>query len=199
MIRCLSFTLALLLCVTPLTAQQDEQLRARFDAAGYREIAGLLDSARALGLPAGPLASKALEGAAKRAPVPMILAAMRNLTRQLSEAQGELGRSAGAGELEAGAIALRAGVPRDGLARLRAAAPATDLTVALTVATDLTAHGVPPAEAAAAVETVARRGGRDPAFEALRSRVIYDVGRGLAPGTSAAQRARTLDIPRSAP
>jgi hypothetical protein len=199
--RCLLLVaLAGTLALAPgVAAQSAEALRGRLDPASFAQVSALIDSAVATGAPLAPLVSKALEGSAKQAPTSAILAALRSLATQLRAARELLGTSALPAELEATAIALRSGVPRERIARLRSSWPDQPLTVALTVAADLVARGVPPADAIGAIETVAGRGGRDPAFEALRTRVVYDVGRGISPAASAAKRSQTVDINRGEP
>ena len=71
----------------------------------------------------------------------------------------------------AGAASLRAGVPAASLRELRATSPSQPLAVPLAVLTDLIARGIPMSTAEASVMAVARDGGRDADFLALRRRM----------------------------
>src|SRR6184192_3744536 len=107
--------LAALVAVT--AAAQDRQGRQvrndprleRLDAEARPLVAGVIDSARAAGLPTEPLVQRALEGATKGAPDTLIVSAVRRLAADRGRARAALGASATPPELEAGAAALRAG------------------------------------------------------------------------------------------
>ena len=75
----------------------------------------------------------------------------------------------------AGAASLRAGVPAASLRELRATRPDQPLAVPLAVLTDLIARGIPMSTAEASVMAVARDGGRDADFLALRRRLEGDA------------------------
>ena len=162
------------------------------DPATSAEVAKILDAARADGLPTGPLKSKALEGAAKGSPPARIVAVVRAHAGALAEARAALGASSGDAELEAGAVALLAGVPSDSLARLRAARPGRSIVVPLVVMADLIARRVPPTAAATSVLLASRAGVADPELLRMRSRVERDIASGTAPASAAESRARWL-------
>ncbi|HEU4563893.1 MAG TPA: hypothetical protein VFS05_04550 [Gemmatimonadaceae bacterium] len=185
-----------LLALAPALAAQDARLAARLDARTRAAVAAVVDSARAAGLPAEPLVDKALEGASKRAPGARIVAAVRALAGELATARAALGAGASDAELVAAAGALHAGTTAGALSRLRAVRPREPLTVPLGVVTDLAARGVPADSAAAVVLTVARTGGRDDDFLALRRDVEQAIGSGVPPAAAAA-RARGLPFDRT--
>jgi hypothetical protein len=164
------------------TAAQDPRLD-RLDSATHAAVVALIDSARAAGLPAEPLVDRALEGATKRAPGELIVAAVRRLARQLGRARQVLGPGASTPELEAGAAALRAGADSAVLATLRQSRPRRPLTVPLALLADLVASGVPADTAATAVLALA--GVEDEDLIQFRRSVEHDIALGVLPGTAA--------------
>src|SRR5437588_808014 len=135
----------------PASAQSDPELRlARLDAPTRVAVAAVVDSARKNRLPTEPLVDKALEGAKKGADGARIITAVRGLFSELRTARLALGTGATTDEINAGANALHAGLPKRSLAQLRGAAQhagRTRVTLPLTVATDLVARDVPVAVA----------------------------------------------------
>lgn len=168
----------------------------RVDAATAAQVQAQLDSAVADGLPTTPLVSKTLEGAAKRAPSAGIIGAVRTLRVQMGTARLALGTAATADEIEAGALALRAGLTGDRLARYRSARPEGSVAFALAVTVDLIARGVPAADAAEAISRASSTR-RDTDLAILRDRVLYDIGRGTAPAASLQSRTSALLKPTS--
>jgi hypothetical protein len=155
-------------------------------------VAGLIDSARAAGLPAEPLVNRALEGASKGAPAPLILQAVRRLATELGHARDALGPAAGTVELAAAADALRAGASADVLRRLRDALGIRRLAVPLGVTADLASRGVPADTAATLVITLARSV-EDAQLLALERDVERDIALGAPPLAAAAGRLATTD------
>jgi hypothetical protein len=167
---------------------QDARLD-RLDPDTRAAVAALIDSARQAGLPPEALIDRALEGAAKRAPAPRIIAAVTTLLADLRSARAALGAAATAPELEAGASAIHLGVPSASLMRLRAVRSRQPLTIALSVMADLTARGVPADSAAAAVLALAGSL-RDDQFLAFRRNVERDIELGAPPAAAAAASVR---------
>ena len=182
----LTATLATLLVAR--AAAQDPRLE-RLDTVTRTAVAALVDSARQSGLPAEALIDRALEGAAKQAPAPRIVAAVTTLLADLRRARAALGAAATAPELEAGASAIHLGVPPTALTRLRAVRPRQPLTIALSVMADLTARGVPADSAAAAVLALAASL-RDDQFLAFRRNVERDIELGAPPAAAASSSVR---------
>jgi hypothetical protein len=169
------FILLMLVVLWPSAAlAQDPRLGARLDPATAGRVGALVDSARAERLPPEPLVQKALEGATMGAPGDRILRAVETLRDHLRGARGALGSGASESELVAGAASLRAGVPVASLRELRATRPDQPLAVPLAVLTDLIAQGIPMSTAEASVLAVARDGGHDADFLALRRRLEDD-------------------------
>src|SRR2546425_2398403 len=108
--------------IATAAAAQDQRLD-RLDPSVRPLVASVIDSARAIGLPAEPLVQRALEGATKGAPSDRIVAAVRRLVADLGQAREALGPTTTPADLEAGAAALRAGAFPKVLAQLRRARP----------------------------------------------------------------------------
>lgn len=183
--RIIGLMAAVALFASRTAAAQDPRLARRLDATAQAQVAALLDSARAAGLPLEPLVDRALEGASKGAPADRIVAAVRKLAADLAAARDALGGGAVA-ELEAGASALRAGVSPAALARLRESRPKEPLTVPLAVLADLVARGVPADTAAVFVLEIA--GASDEQLVAFQRNVERDIALGAPPLAAAAVR-----------
>jgi hypothetical protein len=178
---------ALALTVPARAVAQVERLAGRVDDATRTVLAGIIDSARAAGLPTAPLVNKALEGASKGADGTRIIAAVRGLALGLTRARQSLGASSTEDELVAGAAALRAGVAATFLERLRAEHRGR-MTMPLAVMADLVARGVPADTAARAVVALARAGAREEELVAFRQSVERDIALGAPAGASASVR-----------
>lgn len=128
-----------------------------FDRRSRDELRRIVDAARADALPAAPLVSRALQGAARRVPGPRVVALLRAHADSMRAARYALGSQATGDELDAGATALRAGASRAALRRVRVARPAGEATTALVVLTDLLSRGIEAGEAADALTSLAGR------------------------------------------
>ena len=190
---------ALAAVVVVTAAAQDRQGRQvrndprleRLDAEARPLVAGVIDSARAAGLPTEPLVQRALEGATKGAPDTLIVGAVRRLAADLGRARAALGAGATPPELEAGAAALRAGAGPAVLAQLRRSRRRT-ITVPLAVLTDLVASGVPVDSAGAAVLALASA--RDADLIDFRRAVERDIALGAAPSAATAAGAAAAGV-----
>lgn len=189
MIRPLLLAAAALCAPVALRAQL-QPLAGRLDAPTLSALQAVVDSARSRGLPVQPLVSKAQEGTLKRASGTTIVQAVRALAAQLASARTTLGDEATAAELEAGAMALRAGLPVEVLREVRRARAGGGAALPLVVAAELVARGVPPTTAAETIVALARANATDGAFDALRRGVEADIRDGTAPAQAATVRAR---------
>ena len=171
--------LALALVIAAPSHAQDARLE-RLAGPARALVVPIVDSARAAGLPAEPLVDRALEGASKGAPAPLIAAAVRRLAGDLGRARETLGSAAAPADVTAAADALRAGAPPEVLARLRDRLGTRRLAVPLAVIADLTARGVPADTAASMVIALARSVG-DGELLALQRNVERDIALGVAP------------------
>lgn len=182
----------LLMGALPNTAEgQEPRLTARIPAAARVQVDSILDAARAAGLPVEPLVDRALEGAAKGAPPALIVTAVARLRQELTSARAAFGPAASAGEITAGASALRAGATAKDLAQLRQLRAGQPLTVAAAVLADLVTAGVPADTAIAAVFSLA--GGADDAdFLTFRRTVQQDIALGASPAAALGVRLQSL-------
>lgn len=163
----------------PPPAQQPTLDPARFDSATAITLRALIDSAARQGIPVAPLINRALEGAARRAPGARIVAVVRAHASALADARVALGNGATIAELDAGAMALRAGVDGWALAAIRQqrSAPGAAVTP-LVVLTDIVRRGVPLAAARDAVTTLAPLARGDDLLLGLQETVARGATRG---------------------
>ena len=167
---------------SPTTVDTQPPVRfdfSRFDTLTAFGLQALLDSVSAKGIPTAPLINRALEGAARRVNGKIILQVVRAHALALGQAREALGASSPLDELEAGAVALRAGIDVGTLVDLRAVRPtAGSATVPLVVLADVLERGVPKADARNAVTTIAKMPKSDEALNGLQSTVAKNSGRG---------------------
>ena len=100
-----------------------------------------------------------------------------------------------AGELIAGATALRAGVPSERLRQLRRAAHDPregTLAVPIVVLVDLVTRRVPPDDATRSIEQLLQRRAGDAEVRALRATVEQDILSGQPPSAAVATRTRAV-------
>ncbi len=185
-------SLAAALSLTAALSAQSPRLESRVPAPVLAAVVPVIDSARAAGLPAGPLEEKVLEGVTKQADVGRIAGAVRRLAGELAAARMALGDRATVRELVAGAGALRVGLTHGDLVSMRTARSGRDAAVALEVATDLITQGVPSDTATHVVLGVLGAGASDADLERLRIAVERDVAGGVPAGIAASVRARVL-------
>ena len=190
--------LAWLFCTPVALAAQDARLDARLDARTRDAVVAILDSARADGVPTEPLVQKALEGESKHADGARILAAVRMLDRELSDARAALGASSSEAEVTAGAGALHAGIAPAALSRMRASRAHGSLTVALAVLSDLIARGVPGDTATSVISALTVAGTQDAELLRFQQGVERDIAQGATPSVALGVRAQGA-FPTAAP
>jgi hypothetical protein len=166
-------------------------------------VSALVDSARALGLPGGPLVDKALEGGVKGVPADRILGAVHVVLDQLGASATALrdagGLPPGDDAVEAGAFALAAGLtPADVSAIARSADTSHPTAVALQVAGALAALGVPRAQTVGLVQSSIRSDRSVADLVSLPGQVQAAMARGAVPAAAAAsvERATSHQPPR---
>ncbi|MDE3128179.1 MAG: hypothetical protein KGL38_09230 [Gemmatimonadota bacterium] len=191
--RGLAALLAVALAAPALLAQGPDPL-ARLDSATRALVRALQDSARAEGLPASPVLSKAQEGVAKHAPMTAIARAVRTVFLSYREARATLGTVADRDELDAGAAALQAGIPASALSDLRASGHGKSITVPLVVLADLVTRGVPRDMASHTLLQLWTAGASDADLLDLPKAVGQDILSGAAPGDALLNRARTIPL-----
>jgi hypothetical protein len=161
---------------------------SRFDAPTATALRGLFDDALEMGLPVRPLINRALEGAARRMPGERILRVVREHAMALHQAKQALGARSGEDELEAAAIALRAGLDEGAVETVRASRATGQVVVPLVVLTDLVRRGVPVANASEAVTTLARQPRSDDVLLGLQATVAKNAQRGPGMALEALKR-----------
>jgi hypothetical protein len=182
-----------LIAVAARTADaQDKRLSARLDTETAAAVARIVDSVRAVGLPADPLVGVALEGASRGAPNDRIVVAVREYAAALGAARRTLGDSASIIELEAAAGIIVAGIAPAVVGEYRAARPSGPLAVPFMVLVDLVLRGVPAADARAALGDALRAGAADSELSELRQRVLTDIAAGANPAVAMSVRTRNL-------
>lgn len=191
MLRRTAAAAGLLLVVAAGAARAQHDVRAQLSARGLP--ADLVDGVVAVaaeaslrGLPTGPIADKALEGWAKRAPAPRILTVVQGFSARMGEAQTAV-RGAGVVQPPGDVIAAAAEAMGRGMSTtqvvdvVRAGSAPADAAPALHVATALSAQGMSMDQAVTVVST-AMRDGR-PADQILDMPSVMRTmqARGMAP------------------
>lgn len=174
---------------------------SRFDSLTANALRGLFEDASEMGLPVRPLINRALEGAARRIPSDRILRVVREHAMALVEAKQALGDRSSDDELEAGAIALRAGLDGRALEVVRASRSKSPIVVPLVVLTDLVRRGVPMGNARDAVANLARSPRSDDVLLGLQATVAKNAQRGPGMALDALNRyvRNTGVMPSAAP
>jgi hypothetical protein len=173
------------------TAAQPAQVAfdsSRFDAVTASALRGLFDDALEMGLPVRPLINRALEGAARRMPSERILRVVREHAMALHQAKRALRERSSEDELEAAAIALRAGLDEPSVEAVRASRSTGPVVVPLVVLTDLVRRGVPAVNAREAVTTLARQPRSDDVLLGLQATVAKNAQRGPGMALNALNR-----------
>ena len=191
--RGLGAFLALTLTAPTVLAQGPDPL-AKLDSSTRALVLALEDSARAEGLPANAVLSKAQEGVAKHASMAAIARAVRTVFLSYREARQTLGTKADRDELAAGAAALQAGIPTSALTDLRASGHGKSITVPLVVLADLVTRGVPRDMASHTLLQLWTAGASDADLLDLPKAVGQDILSGAAPGDALLNRARTIPL-----
>jgi hypothetical protein len=164
----------------------DLRLKGRLDDATRDAVIAVVEGARREGLPTEPLIVKALEGASKQAPGARIVAVVRGMVGDLKRAREALGPASNAKDVEAGAAALRAGIPVQELERLRAVRVSAQIASALDVMVILTNDGVPADTIAPRVVNLVLRGATGEQLAGLRQEIKRYINGGVAATTAAA-------------
>ncbi len=160
--------LAILAAAPEALAAQGASVGARLAARGLpadlvQQVERVAADAAAQGVPAGPLADKAIEGWAKHVPPARIVSALQQFAGRMAEA-GAAVRAAGlehpTGSLVAAAAeAMGGGLKADEIGTIvRAAATPEAAAPGLSVATSLAAQGISDAQAVTIVVNALRRG-----------------------------------------
>ncbi len=171
----------------------------RFDSLTASALRSLFEEAADLGLPTRPLVNRALEGAARRTTSERIIRVVREHTTALGQARRTLGEKSTEDELEAGAIALRAGIDVHTLETVRSIRPNGQAVVPLVVLTDIVRRGVPGNSAREAVASIGRSPRSDDLLLGLQATVAKNAQRGPGMALDALNRYVRNAAPASSP
>ena len=185
--------LALLMVPAASYAQdaQRDRLREAFPAEAVTQIERILAEAEAAGVPSQPLVAKALEGAAKRVPAPLVVSALSAYAERLQQATALVGPERGEAAVVAAADAMRRGVPADAIGTM-AGQHEGDLAVPLVVLADLVEAGVPVEGAFNVVENALNRRQGPDEMLAIPGAVRRLVREGRLPAEAAAAVGRAI-------
>jgi hypothetical protein len=172
---------------------------SRFDSLTASTLRSIFEEARANGLPTRPLVNRALEGAARRTTSDRILRVVREHAAALAQARGALGPRSSEDELEAGAIALRAGLDVRTLEAVRGTRAPGSAVVPLVVLTDIVRRGVPVTNAREAVTGLADAPRADDMLLGLQAAVAKNAPRGPGMALDALNRYLRGTVPSQSP
>jgi len=184
-----ALALAMRMGLVPLAAQERDvrrELAERGAPAAFADpVLAQVEATRAAGLPAGPVADKALEGWAKHVPMQRVVMALEQLRTRLEAGRAALavpGRPTPPEPVvTAAAEALAQGLDGDDVRQLAADAPSPEAGAAgLMVAASLRAQGLEQAAAVRAVQDGYRRGLETAQLYELPSAVADLTRRGMA-------------------
>jgi hypothetical protein len=139
------------------TPAQAATVTTEMDSVSLQRVRGLVEHARASGVPSEPLLAKVREGRLKRASDARIASAVAALATRLDTARAALGAEASADELVAGADALAAGASPSALRTVRSATAMRPISVPLGVLAQLLASGVPGPRAVTVIVDLLKR------------------------------------------
>jgi hypothetical protein len=142
------------------------------------DVARIVATARAQGLPAGSILTKAAQGMQLHKSPELIVSVVQQEATRLSTARGLLGAGAADADLQTAAAALSYNIPGTALVAIRRARPIGSVAVPLGVLIQLVVEGDPVAAATTTVVGVMRRGVTDPQLLALRDQIDRDVANG---------------------
>lgn len=193
-----------LLAALPGEAPAQDTARERVDPAVWEAVQPVLDAAARDSLPLEALRAKVLEGAAKRVPADRIRAVVQDMANEFRTVRASIrdavpGAPVGSGEVVAGAMAVRQGIPVETLARIWSVRPAEggeSLEVPLVVLTEIVRRGVEVTEAEALVSHVVSSRVPLHAAAQIPGRMDGLKRPDVPPGQALDRALRSLNIPR---
>lgn len=193
-----------LLIALPSAAAAQDSARERVDPAVWEAVQPVLDAAARDSLPMEALRAKVLEGAAKRIPADRIRMVVQEMADEFRSVRGSIreavpGAPVAPGEVVAGAMAVRQGIPVETLARIwsvRPAEGAESLEIPLVVLTEIVRRGVEVPEAEALVSHVVSSRVPLHAAAQIPGRMDGLKRPDVPPGQALDRALRALNIPR---
>lgn len=142
-------------------------------------LTGIVDSARARGLPTDPIVVKISQGVLLHVAPDRIVVAAQSVASRLDDARAALAPKPTPADIVAGGDALSvAGVTKAALQAVRSTSPNQPVAVPIAVLAQLVASGVPAKRATQIVTDLIRRGASNRQFVDLGNNVNADVERG---------------------
>ncbi len=188
-----AMTLAVFSAAGFTLAATDNRIEQRVDPRIRASVQAIVDSLQKEGVSPEPLVDYALEGTQKWKGNPqVILTGVRKWAQDLRRARQLLGPNAKAGEVEAGAKAIRAGVDESHLVRIRESRKEQRFASALSAMAYIIKRGVPADTAANVLINVALASASDADIKALQDEIDRDISGGTPPGMSAVAREQGL-------
>jgi hypothetical protein len=191
--RRVNLILCLLMVGARAASAQDSLPLANIDREIASRLMGIVDSARARGLPTTPIVAKISQGVLLHAATDRIVAAAQNVATRLDDARSALAPKPTAADITAGGDALSVtGVTKAALQAVRSTSPNRPVAVPIAVLAQLVASGVPAPRATEIVTQLLKRGASNRQLVALGNDVNSDVGRGAGANSSLDVRLRGL-------
>ena len=195
---------AALIAALPVGAEAQDPPTPTVDPAVWEAVQPVLDAAARDSLPVEALRAKVLEGAAKRVSAERIRAVVQDMADEFRSVRSAVrdavpGVPLAAGEVVAGAMALRQGVPLPTLARIWEARPAEgaeSLEVPLVVLTEIVRRGVEVGDAEALMTHVVSSRVPLHAAAQIPGRMDGLKRPDVPPGQALDRALRALNIPR---
>ena len=171
---------------------QDSAAIAGLDRESAAQVARVIESTRARGLPVDPILSKVRFALVVHAPAARIVATAQAVATRLEAARDVVAPHGSPGEIAAGEEALSFDVPGDVLRKIVRASAKRSVAVPIGVLTQLVVSGVPAAKAGDIVTELIKRGATAAQLVALGNDVNADVQSGARAVESADIRMRGL-------
>jgi len=172
---------------------QDSLPLANIDREIASRLTGIVDSARARGLPTAPIIAKISQGVLLHATPDRIVTAAQSVATRLDDARTALAPKPTAADIVAGGDALSVtGVTKTALEAVRSTSPSKPVAVPLGLLAQLVASGVPATRATKIVTELVKRGASNAQLVALGNDVNSDVGHGARANASLDVRLRGL-------
>jgi hypothetical protein len=171
---------ALLVAVSAGAARAQDSVTALIgDREVGAQLAKIVESTRAQGLPVEPILAKIHRGTMIHTPPRRILAAAAAVAARLPIARDALAPRSNTGDVIAAQDALSEGVNKEAIRAIREASPEPSIAVPLGVLTELVASGTQLSRASAIVLTLIKHGASGQQLAAMEKTISEDVSSGL--------------------
>ena len=171
---------ALLLAISAGAARAQDSVTALIgDRELDAQLAKIVASTRAQGLPVEPILAKVHRGAMIHTPPRRILAAAAAVAARLPIARDALAPKSTTGDVIAAEDALSEGVNKEAIRAIREASPEPSIAVPLGVLTELVASGTQLSRASAIVLNLIKHGASGQQLAAMEKTISEDVSSGL--------------------